>query len=81
MDYYESIRKPAGAFKRIDFISPIFMKTFIGGLGAEFQKIVWPKGNEAFGIAALVIVVAVLVGYYLGLFDALFAMVLKAIIG
>lgn len=53
---------------------------FITGLKSEFGKIVWPKTNEAFGHAVLVIVVAILVGYYLGLFDALFAWVLKMII-
>ncbi len=57
------------------------MKTFITGLGSEFQKIVWPKGNEALGHAMLVITIAVVIGYYIGAFDALFAMLLKLIIG
>ncbi len=57
------------------------MKSFITGLYAEFNKIVWLNAGEAFGLAALVIAMAVLVGYYLGLFDALFAAALKAIIG
>jgi preprotein translocase SecE subunit len=57
------------------------MKTFFTGLGSEFQKIVWPKTGEALGHAILVIGVAVVVGYYIGAFDALFAMLLKLIIG
>jgi preprotein translocase SecE subunit len=57
------------------------MKTFITGLGSEFQKIVWPKANEALGHAILVIGIAVLIGYYIGAFDALFAAGLKLIIG
>lgn len=57
------------------------MKTFFTGLGSEFQKIVWPKTGEALGHAVLVIGVAVVVGYYIGAFDALFAMLLKLIIG
>ena len=57
------------------------MKSFITGLHTEFNKITWPNAGEAFGLAALVIAMAVLVGYYLGLFDALFAAALKAIIG
>lgn len=57
------------------------MKSFITGLGSEFKKIEWPTGAEAFGLAALVIVIAVVVGYYLGLFDAIFAAALRAIIG
>jgi preprotein translocase SecE subunit len=56
------------------------MKTFITGLGSEFQKIVWPKGNEALGHAILVITIAVVIGYYIGAFDALFAFLLKLII-
>ncbi len=56
------------------------MKTFITGLQSEFGKIVWPKTSEAFGHAALVIGMALLVGYYLGLLDAVFAAALKAII-
>lgn len=57
------------------------MKTFANGLISEFKKIVWLEAGEAFGLAALVIIMAVLVGYYLGLFDALFAAALKALIG
>ena len=57
------------------------MKTFFTGLGSEFQKIVWPKAGEAFGLAVLVIAIALLVGYYIGLFDAIFSSLLKLIIG
>ncbi len=57
------------------------MKTFIKGLQSEFGKIVWPETSSAFGHAALVIGIAVLVGYYLGLLDAVFAAGLKALIG
>ena len=56
------------------------MKTFITGLGSEFKKIVWPKAEEAFGHAFLVIGIAAVVGYYIGAFDALFAYLLKLII-
>lgn len=57
------------------------MKTFITGLGTEFQKIIWPKSGEALGHAILVITVAIVIGYYIGAFDALFAWVLRLIIG
>lgn len=56
------------------------MKTFVTGLQTEFGKIVWPKSAEAFGHAALVIGIALLVGYYLGLLDAAFAAALRAIV-
>lgn len=55
--------------------------SFFTGLATEFRKITWPAWAEALGHAILVIVVAVLVGYYLGLLDAAFAAVLKLIIG
>ena len=57
------------------------MKTFITGLGSEFQKLVWPKWDEALGHAILVLTIAVVIGYYIGAFDALFAAGLKLIIG
>lgn len=70
------------AFKKPYFYySTTIMKTFITGLKSEFEKIVWPSAGEAFGLAAIVIAIAILVGYYLGLFDAIFAGILKAIIG
>lgn len=56
------------------------MKTFITGLGTEFQKIVWPKTNEALGHAVLVIGIALIIGYYIGALDGLFAYLLKLII-
>jgi len=57
------------------------MKNFVSSLGSEFQKLVWPKSSEAFWLAILVIIIALVVGYYLGLFDAIFAGLLKLIIG
>lgn len=57
------------------------MKTFVQGLGSEFKKIVWPDAGEAFGLAVVVIVIALLIGYYLGALDGLFNMILRAIIG
>ena len=57
------------------------MKNFANGLTSEFQKLVWPKSAEAFWLAILVIGIALLVGYYLGFLDAIFAAALKLIIG
>ncbi|MBP9821624.1 MAG: preprotein translocase subunit SecE [Candidatus Pacebacteria bacterium] len=56
------------------------MKEFITGLKTEFTHITWPGAQEAFWLSILVIVIALLVGYYLGLFDALFAWVLRLLI-
>ena len=57
------------------------MKTFFTGLQSEFSKITWPTPVEAIGQAVLVIVLALFVGYYLGLLDAIFAGILRALIG
>lgn len=57
------------------------MKTFITGLRSEFSKIVWPDAQTTFGHAILVIAIALIIGYYLGFLDALFAYALRVIIG
>lgn len=72
------ISSPQRAFKKLEFQT---MKNFVNGLGTEFKKVVWPKPAEAFGHAVLVIAIALLVAYYLGLLDAIFAAILKMIIG
>lgn len=74
--YYRCIRAPEGLLKKLTFN---YMK-FFKSLGTEFGKITWPTWSMAFGHAMLVIVIALLVGYYLGLLDAVFAGVLKLII-
>jgi preprotein translocase SecE subunit len=56
------------------------MKSFIIGLGSEFEKVTWPSAAEAFGLASLVIAVAIFTGYYLGFFDAIFNSILRIII-
>lgn len=72
------LSSPQGLFKNLIYLP---MKTFINGLQTEFQKIVWPKPAEAFWTAVLVIAIAVLIGYYLGLLDAAFGAILRLIIG
>ena len=69
------IQAPRGVLTEAKYMN------FIKGLGTEFNKIVWLTPGEAFGHASLVIGIALVVGYYLGLLDALFASVLKALIG
>lgn len=56
------------------------MKEFITGLKTEFHHITWPGAREAFWLSILVIVIALLVGYYLGALDALFAWLLRVLI-
>jgi len=66
--------------RKKSILNNIFMN-FIKGLQTEWSKIVWPKPAEAFGLAVLIIVIALVVGYYLGALDALFAAGLRAIVG
>ena len=82
-EYSIHIKAPQGLLKKLEltrYFSSSFMN-FIKGLQTEFHKIVWPKPAEAFGLAVIVIIVALIIGYYLGALDALFATILRAIIG
>lgn len=69
------IQAPRGVLTEAKYMN------FIKGLGTEFGKIVWLTPGEAFGHASIVIGIALVVGYYLGLLDAVFASALKALIG
>lgn len=81
-EYSAFIQAPEGLLKNLIFTYNLFITMkFFHGLGAEFQKIVWPKTTEAFGHAVLVIGIAVLVGYYLGALDAGFSALLRIILG
>lgn len=74
LEYSSDIRAPRGVLKNT------IMKSFISGLQTEFQKITWPTWAEAFGHAVLVIVIAIIIGYYLGFLDAAMSAGLKLII-
>ena len=56
------------------------LTSFFSGLRSELSHIVWPDGQTALWSAIAVIVIAFLIGYYLGLWDALFALILKVLI-
>ena len=67
--------RPRGPFKL-----PFSMKEFFTGIKAEFTHITWPTAREAFWLSMLVIGIALMVGYYLGLLDATFARILGLLI-
>ncbi len=54
--------------------------TFFKGVAAEARKTTWLSPTVAFGHTAIVIVISVLVGYYLGLFDGIFSKALSILI-
>lgn len=54
--------------------------TFFRGVISEAKKTTWLSPTEALGHTAVVIVLSVLVGYYLGLFDGIFSKALSVII-
>jgi preprotein translocase SecE subunit len=54
--------------------------TFFKGVISEAKKTTWLSPFEAFGHTVIVVVLSILVGYYLGLFDGIFSQVLKVFI-
>jgi preprotein translocase subunit SecE len=75
------ISSPRGLLKDLVFNYYSSMQSFFTGLKTEFGKITWPDGSEAFGVAVLVIIIAIVTAYYLGLLDYIFSAILKLIIG
>ena len=74
------LSSPRGLLKDLVFNYTYPMNSFFTGLKSEFQKITWPAWDESFGIAVLVIVIAIVIAYYLGLLDYIFGAILKLII-
>jgi preprotein translocase SecE subunit len=54
--------------------------TFFQGVISEAKKTSWLSPAEALGYTAIVIVLAIAIGYYLGLFDGIFSKVLESVI-
>jgi len=46
----------------------------------ELKHVIWPNRNQTFYYTLIVIVLSVLVGYYLGVFDFIFSKGLEKII-
>ena len=74
------LSSPRGLLKDFRFNYHYLMNSFFTGLATEFRKIAWPDWDESFGIAIIVIVIALVTAYYLGLLDYIFGAILKLII-
>ncbi len=49
------------------------MKTYLQETKAELTKVTWPSKNNVIMVTIAVVLISVITGYVLGLFDALFA--------
>jgi len=74
------LSSPRGLLKDLCLPYYLSMNSFFTGLKSEFGKITWLGWDESFGVAILVIIIAIVVAYYLGLLDAVFGAILKLII-
>jgi preprotein translocase SecE subunit len=54
--------------------------TFFKGVASEARKTTWLSPTEALGHTAIVVVLSVLIGYFLGLFDGIFSHALSILI-
>lgn len=49
-------------------------------IGQELKKVDWPSRKEALQLSAIVVIISLLLGVYIGLFDYLFASLLQLIL-
>ncbi len=54
--------------------------TFFKGVWSEAQKTTWLSPAEALGHTAIVVVLSVGIGFYLGLFDGIFSKLLQMLL-
>jgi preprotein translocase SecE subunit len=54
--------------------------TFFKGVATEAKKTTWLSPFQALGHTAIVVVLSVVAGYYLGLFDVVFGNILESFI-
>ena len=47
----------------------------------ELKHVIWPSRSQTFYYTLIVIVLSIIIGYYLGIFDFIFSQVLQKIIG
>jgi preprotein translocase subunit SecE len=55
--------------------------TFLQETYAELKKVVWPTRNDIFRLTAIVILLSVLMGLYIGGLDLLFSKIMELLLG
>lgn len=53
---------------------------YFKGIGTELSHVVWPTRRQTIILTVIVVLLSVIAGYYLGLFDLIFSDVLNFII-
>jgi len=67
-----------GFFKKAVFIMKII--EYFKETKTELKHVIWPSRRQTFYYTLIVIILSVIVGYYLGIFDFIFSKALEKII-
>lgn len=51
------------------------------GIAEELKKVSWPSKQDTFRLTAVVIIISLIVGLYIGIIDVLFAKILELATG
>jgi preprotein translocase SecE subunit len=53
---------------------------FVKNIGQELKKVDWPSRREALQLCGIVVIISLLLGAYIGVFDYIFASLLQKIL-
>lgn len=48
---------------------------------SELKKVSWPTKNDTFKLTAIVVIISLLIGFYIGIIDTLLAYALESLTG
>ena len=57
-----------------------FPTNWAKNLGQELKKVDWPSRKEALQLSLIVVIISVLLGLYIGVFDFIFAKLLQLVL-
>lgn len=57
-----------------------FPTNWAQNLGQELKKVDWPSRKEALQLSLIVVIISLLLGLYIGMFDFIFAKLLQLIL-
>ena len=67
-----------GFFKKAVFIMKII--EYFKETKTELKHVIWPSRRQTFYYTLIVIILSVIVGYYLGIFDFIFSVFLESVV-